>query len=110
LKMATMSMFVQGFWYGSTLVSSGKKTPGEVLTNFWAALMATQAFMQIMPQVIVLEKGRNAANKLRAVMASLEGPGESTSMHTYESPTSCVGDINLKNVCQVSHYLLRSTD
>ncbi|KAF1990543.1 P-loop containing nucleoside triphosphate hydrolase protein [Aulographum hederae CBS 113979] len=98
LRLATLSMFVQGFWYGSTLVSSGKHTPGEVLTNFWAALMATQAFMQILPQVITLEKGRNAANKLGAIIAQLEISEEPIEDYSYATPSVCRGDINLDNV------------
>ncbi|KAK5065935.1 ATP-dependent permease, partial [Cryomyces antarcticus] len=41
VQLATLGMFVQGFWYGSTLLDSGTKNAGQVLTTFWSALSAT---------------------------------------------------------------------
>ncbi|EOD52858.1 putative abc a-pheromone efflux pump protein [Neofusicoccum parvum UCRNP2] len=69
----SFSMFIQGFWYGSTLLDKGE-TPGSVLTTFWAALMACQGFMSILPQLLVMEKGRAAGAKLRAVMVCFSYP------------------------------------
>jgi ATP-binding cassette, subfamily B (MDR/TAP), member 1 len=56
VRFITTAMFVQGFWYGSHLVSTGKTSAGDVLTTFWACLMATKAIEDILPHMIVLEK------------------------------------------------------
>lgn len=72
IRLSTLAMFVQGFWYGSTLINSGKKDPGQVLTTFWAALMATQGIQQILPHLVVLEKGRAAGARLRTIMAQMQ--------------------------------------
>lgn len=100
LRLTTLGMFVQGFWYGSSLVSRGKKDPGAVLTTFWAAMLATQSFMMIMPLVIVLEKGRVAGAKLRAVIAQTD---ESESKHVrrlgmVDMEEKCRGELELQGV------------
>lgn len=72
LRFATLSMFVQGFWYGSHLVHAGKRDAGVVVTTFWSTMMATQALMSIMPMLLTLEKGRMAGAKLRSVVVCIE--------------------------------------
>ncbi|KAK4692863.1 hypothetical protein P7C71_g4420, partial [Lecanoromycetidae sp. Uapishka_2] len=72
VRLVTLGMFVQGFWYGSHLVNTGQKNPGDVLTCFWACLMATQSVEQIFPQFIVLEKGRAAGATLKANIFNME--------------------------------------
>ena len=74
VRFFTLSIFVQGFWYGSTLVRTRKEDAGEVLTTFWAAFMAAQCVQQALPHLIVLEKGRAAAARLHTV---LEPPRQS---------------------------------
>ncbi|TKA77577.1 hypothetical protein B0A49_02831 [Cryomyces minteri] len=98
VQLATLGMFVQGFWYGSTLLDSGTKNAGQVLTTFWSALSATQAIQQILPNMLVLEKGRAAGATLRAIMVQMEkGPNVS---HTRGGmkPPRCAGDIDVRNL------------
>lgn len=99
LRLITLGMFVQGFWFGSHLVNTGQKDPGEILTAFWACLMATQAFEQIQPEVIVLEKGRAAGAKLKSILDQMEGGLEIASMSGKTVPLFCAGDIEVRNVC-----------
>jgi ATP-binding cassette, subfamily B (MDR/TAP), member 1 len=98
VSFLTLCMFVQGFWYGSHLVDSGKKTPGQILTGFWACLMATQAFEQILPQMIVLEKGRTAGAALKVVLIKVEGSRSTVKMAGGNIPRYCEGDIQIQNV------------
>ncbi|KAI9688946.1 MAG: hypothetical protein M1822_000683 [Bathelium mastoideum] len=65
VTLCTRAMFVQGFWYGSTLIDDNKKNPGQVLTTFWAALQAIGALQSILPQLIVIEKGKAAGARLQ---------------------------------------------
>ena len=97
VRFMMLSLFVQGFWYGSHLVADGKKTSGQILTAFWACLMATQTFEQILPQMIVLEKGRAAAATLEALFKKV-GQGENIVVMTGgKSPNYCEGDIHVRN-------------
>ncbi|KAF2103076.1 ABC a-pheromone efflux pump AtrD [Rhizodiscina lignyota] len=100
LRLTTLGMFVQGFWYGSSLVSRGKREPGAVLTTFWAAMLATQACMAIMPLMIVLEKGRMAGAKLRAVIAEMEKEErrQGREIGLIDMTKTCRGDLVLRNV------------
>ena len=100
LRLIILSMFVQGFWFGSHLVNIGQKSPGEILTAFWACLMATQAFEQIQPDVIVLEKGRAAGATLKSILDQMEGRLEIARMSGRTVPLFCAGDIEVKNVCR----------
>ncbi|KAF2275038.1 P-loop containing nucleoside triphosphate hydrolase protein [Westerdykella ornata] len=92
-----LSIFFQAFWYGSYLVTSGKKNAGEVLTCFWTSLMAVQSISEFMPQLIVLQKGKVAATRLRNVMAHMskfdgnEGSG-------IDRPDECEGEIRFHKV------------
>ncbi|KAK2761305.1 hypothetical protein FQN54_001827 [Arachnomyces sp. PD_36] len=98
VRLTTLGMFVQGFWYGSSLVGSGKASSGDVLTTFWACLMATQAVEQILPQMMVLQKGWAAAVYLRAVLDQLNRRGGSKEPMGTRSPMFCDGDIEVRNL------------
>lgn len=98
VRLVTLGMFVQGFWYGSHLVATGNKTPGQILTAFWACLMATQAIEQILPQMIVLEKGRAAGATLEAILVQMQAGRKVTGTHGGLTPGYCDGDIEVRNV------------
>ncbi|PGH28022.1 hypothetical protein AJ80_00277 [Polytolypa hystricis UAMH7299] len=97
VQLMIFIMFVQGFWYGSSLVSSGELTPGEVLTCFWACLQASHAIEVIMPQIIVLEKGRSAGTALKEILEDVRKQ-PSTPTVSAIAPMFCDGDIHIKNV------------
>jgi ATP-binding cassette subfamily B (MDR/TAP) protein 1 len=91
-------MFVQGFWYGSSLARAGKITSGEVLRTFWACLTAAQSIEQVLPQMIVLEKGKVASAMLKSIMRqeAQERPVSEAKGTLY--PEHCEGDIEMNNV------------
>jgi ATP-binding cassette subfamily B (MDR/TAP) protein 1 len=98
MQFFTVSVFVQGFWYGSHLVATGESDPEQVLTTFWAALMAMSGITQIMPQLIVLQQGKMAGAKLSVLMKRI-----STSDRQFESqgqlqPDRCLGSIEFRKV------------
>ena len=97
VRLVTLSMFVQGFWYGSHLVQKGKKDPGQVLMAFWASLMATQAVEQILPQMIILEKGKAAGATMKAILTSM-GRRRNLILNGEAVPDFCEGDIEIRNV------------
>jgi len=98
VRFITTAMFVQGFWYGSHLVSTGKASASDVLTTFWACLMATKAIEDILPHMIVLEKGRAAGAAMKIILEQMS-QGTKVERRTDQSaPKFCEGDIVVRNV------------
>ncbi|KAJ9626935.1 ATP-dependent permease [Taxawa tesnikishii (nom. ined.)] len=84
------AMFVQGFYYGSKL--------------------AFNSITGILPQMIVLEKGKTAGATLRAIMAQVQ-MGPTVSRRTdLKEPEACQGNIAVENVGIVKCLKLTATD
>ena len=98
VRITLLGMFVQGFYYGSHLVEIGDRTPGQIVTAFWACLTATQTMEQLLPQMIVLEKGRVAAATLLAVLNKVEQGRKVARMIGKKAPRYCDGDIEIRRV------------
>ena len=98
VRFMTLSMFVQGFWYGSYLVSTGRRNPGQVLTAFWACLQATQTMEQILPQMLVLERGKSAGSTLKTVLDQIVKGGKMNAIGGDRIPPYCEGDVQISDV------------
>lgn len=98
VRFVTLGMFVQGFWFGSYLVLIGTKNAGQVLTAFWACLIATQAVEQIIPQMMVLERGRTAAATLKSILTQMDNGRTTRRPVGRIRPGYCDGDIEIRNV------------
>ncbi|KAH7883108.1 P-loop containing nucleoside triphosphate hydrolase protein [Phlebopus sp. FC_14] len=72
-QFVTMAMFVQGFWFGAHLVREGKSQPGDVMSVFWACLIATSNLQMAVPLMVVLAKGKAAAAELAGIISSTTG-------------------------------------
>ena len=101
VRFITSIMFVQGFWYGSHLVAIGKNNPGQILTAFWACLIATQTVEQILPQMIILEKGRAAGATLKAMLTQMKSGRKVVEIIGRIAPRYCEGDIEVRSVSQM---------
>ena len=93
------TIFVQGFFYGGILIDKQKKTTADVMTCFLSAIAAFQAVQGILPNMIVLEKGRAAGSTLRIVMAEVQG-GATVNKRPEQllKPAKCKGDIDVRNL------------
>ena len=100
LRLITLVMFVQGFWFGSHLVNTGQKNPGDILTAFWACLMATQAFERIQPEVTILERGKAAGAALKSILNQMEDGFGASRVSGGIFPLCCAGDIEIRDVCR----------
>ncbi|CAG7924189.1 unnamed protein product [Penicillium olsonii] len=96
IRWMMFGMFVQGFWYGSSLARSDKLTSGEVLRTFWACLTAAQSIEQVLPQMIVMEKGKAAGAALKSIIERTNNRPVSEIRGRYL--LHCEGDIEVKNV------------
>ncbi|EWC44668.1 hypothetical protein DRE_06564 [Drechslerella stenobrocha 248] len=98
LRFITLMVFVQGFWYTSTLISP--TTPlGEVagyMTTFWSCLIAGQQIESLLPFTIVLEKGKIAASNLRRL--SVPDADFDIIKRAGVALKKCSGDVTFSNV------------
>ncbi|KAE8824613.1 hypothetical protein PTNB85_09377 [Pyrenophora teres f. teres] len=98
MQFFTVSVFVQGFWYGSHIIDTGASDAGKVLTTFWAALMAMSGVTSLMPQLIVLHKGKTAGGKLMMLMKQISTSDCQLESQGHIKPSRCPGDIEFKHV------------
>lgn len=98
IRLITLSMFVQGFWYGGRLVRRGHASAEDVMTTFWSCLMATQSLELILPQMILLEKGRAAGSGLKALLVTVERGRRVFNMKGGTVPKKCEGEIEIRDV------------
>jgi ATP-binding cassette subfamily B (MDR/TAP) protein 1 len=98
MQFFTLSVFVQGFWYGTHLVRSGERNVGQVITTFWAGLMALQGITGFLPQFIVLQKGKNAGARLRLLMDQISMSKQNLEFGGCKKPARCPGDIEFRQV------------
>ncbi|CAO1638675.1 unnamed protein product [Sympodiomycopsis kandeliae] len=62
------AMFVQGFWFGSYLVSKKKVSPGDIMTVFWSCILVSGHIQQIIESLNLVEKGKISALGLSELM------------------------------------------
>lgn len=99
LAMLTVSMFVQGFYYGGILISKGELNSGDVVTTFFSAIGAFTSISAIMPQMLVFEKGRTAGSTLRTIMAQIEEKSDNNDESDGNlAPKECHGNIEVRNL------------
>lgn len=110
IRVMMFGMFVQGFWYGSSLAISRKLSAGDVLRTFWACLTAAQSIELVLPQVIVLEKGKIAAATLENVVSDQTGNKTVNEMKGNLYPRHCEGDIEANNVSFAAHFKAGQTN
>ncbi|KAJ8188268.1 hypothetical protein LV164_004772 [Aspergillus fumigatus] len=95
IRFMMFGMFIQGFWYGTALTTSGKLTAGEVLRTFWACLTAAQSIELALPQVIVMEKGKVAAIMLKDLLNDRRVKKRPEELEGASYPRYCEGDIEV---------------
>lgn len=60
LRMLSLCMFVQGFWFGSSQVKKGNISTEKVMTCFASCISLSSTLMSIIRQVIIIQKGKVA--------------------------------------------------
>lgn len=101
-RFVSFAMFVQGFWYGSTLVQSGELTSGEVLSTFWACLIAVQSIEMSINYLPALERGKVAGATLHSYLQGSPSGVSSRGREINRYPDPSKGDIVLKDVSRGS--------
>ena len=98
MQFFTLSVFFQGFWYGSHQIFEGRLNTNQVVTTFWAAMMAVQGVTAFLPQFIVLQKGKIAGARLRVLVAQISQASAMSETAGHLVPMRCEGGIEFRNV------------
>ncbi|KAJ5895122.1 hypothetical protein N7495_006813 [Penicillium taxi] len=98
IRWMMFGMFVQGFWFGSSLARRGELSSGDVVRTFWACTTAAQSIEQVLPQVIVIEKAKVAALLLKLLVRDYSKDRFAVETKGRLCPSHCEGDIEVKNV------------
>lgn len=98
IVLLSVSMFVQGFYYGGVLIANGEIDSGDVITTFFSAIGAFQAIQGILPQMIVLEKGKVAGSTMRKIMAQVDSGSTISKSKAALAPAACKGNIEIKGL------------
>ncbi|KAL4973962.1 P-loop containing nucleoside triphosphate hydrolase protein [Aspergillus desertorum] len=98
MRFMMFAMFVQGFWYGSHLVLSGRLKPGDVVRTFWSCSIVGQAIESMMPHLLIVEKGKVAATALKKTIYGTKDATSSKKMQGGLYPKHCNGDIMVKKL------------
>ncbi|CAH7683434.1 P-loop containing nucleoside triphosphate hydrolase protein [Phakopsora pachyrhizi] len=93
----SLLMFVQGFGYGSRLISTQAVTAGDVNTVFWSCLVASSYLQMMIPLLSYVEKAKIATYNILALMAI-----ESSSLKQEELRDSVKKDVSLYNRSEIS--------
>ncbi|CUS24567.1 LAQU0S17e01860g1_1 [Lachancea quebecensis] len=87
LRLLTLCMFVQGFWYGNSRINIGKLKPGDVVTCFSSCVLLASTLNSTLHQIIVLQKGSIGLQK---VMAFVNSCDTNSAQETGFRLTSCL--------------------
>ncbi|KZM19619.1 ABC-type xenobiotic transporter [Ascochyta rabiei] len=98
IQFFTLTVFVQGFAYGSHLIKSGSLDVGSVITTFWAALLAIGGITGFLPQFIVMQKGKISGARLRVLMEQMSAEDEPHESKGKFEPSRCLGDIEFRRI------------
>lgn len=101
VKFATLTTFMGGFYYASAAVANGTAQTADIITTFFALLEVSNAVSELLPQMIVFEKGMVAGGMLRHLVEhqTLEQHAENTSI---QMNTTMLGDVVFRGVMSTS--------
>ncbi|CAK7225247.1 ATP-dependent permease [Sporothrix eucalyptigena] len=94
IKVWMINLFVVGFWFGITLVTKGSTTAGNVLTAFYAVLVAFQSLESLGTQWVTVLKGTVAGKALEEMIGDVNSNSNADGIR----PTNPPRDIVFENV------------
>lgn len=92
IRVLSLLMFIQGFWFGCAMIKRGTLQIDNVITCFHSCLMLASTLNEMFHQIIILQKGHVANIKINRFLNSLD-PGTT-------------GTINMNNGSQNAPIIL----
>ena len=102
MMFATFITFLGGFYYGSSIVRSGKATTADFITTFFSGLEVANAIKEVLPQMIVLEKGRAAGNTLHILLEDHKASNQNITVDRDVVPKEVPGEITFSKVSKAN--------
>ena len=96
MRFSTFSIFALVFRIGNVFVHSEQLSSGDVVTAFWAFLLATEALQALPLQLTALQKGITAARLLQDILK--DDAIHPENMTDMIEPFNCEGDIEFSSV------------
>jgi ATP-binding cassette subfamily B (MDR/TAP) protein 1 len=109
MQFFSLSVFMQGFWYGTHLVKSGDRNVAQVTTTFWATLLIIQGITGFLPQFIVLQKGKIAGAHLQLLVNQRSSSDQGHGIEGHLRPVRCSGDIDFRQVATRPYMIVLLT-
>ena len=113
LKFLSLAMFVQAFWFGSTMIRKGKMNIGDVITCFHSCILLGSTISGTLQQLVIIQKGSVAVNQVSKFLA--DDKTATTDIRRWQDVPfpELKGDIRFQNVefsypSRPDHNVLRS--
>lgn len=68
IQFLLLSLFVQGFWYGSVLVANKSLSAGDVINVFFATLMGANVLKGILPNLVAVAKAKDSIKSINNLL------------------------------------------
>ncbi|KAG5513481.1 hypothetical protein PMAC_000912 [Pneumocystis sp. 'macacae'] len=93
VRFFILTMFVQGFWYGSHLIIKKEISTGNVLTVFWACLMVSFSIQTIVQHLIFIDQGIISSADLQNLFKDEKTQKTDCKLSGHFFPEKCYGNI-----------------
>ncbi|QLQ82680.1 hypothetical protein HG537_0H04430 [Torulaspora globosa] len=98
LRFLTLTMFVQAFWFGSTMIRKGRLTVGDVITCFHSCILLGSTINGALHQLVFWQKGTVAANQISKFLETCQVLPAQQSESGFAPVGRLRGDICFKDV------------
>ncbi|CAG8713391.1 16784_t:CDS:2, partial [Acaulospora colombiana] len=71
IQFFLLSLFFQGFWYGSVLVADKQLVPGDVLSIFYASLLGVSVIKGVLPKLLAVSKAKEAMKSINTLLGKV---------------------------------------
>ena len=112
LRFLSLSMFIQGFWFGATMVRKGKLQISNVVTCFQSCLMLGSTLSNTLQVIVILQKGDVALKKILGFLSTSVDHGADEPIYEPETPaelcTIAFNNITFSYPSRPSHPVLKN--
>lgn len=98
MRFVATSLLVLALFFGDHLIHNADASPGTVLAAFWCCVTPSKGFNEILTQILVLEKGRAAAEALCGLLQQVDRGNKLSDDFRSQTLSNLEGDIELRQV------------
>jgi len=98
MRFAATGLLALALFFGDHLIHNADASPGTILTTFWCCVTASKGFNEILTQILVLEKGRVAAEALCDSLQQVDRGNKLSDDFHCQALSNLEGDIEFRQV------------